>query len=199
MHLLPEFQKQLGNLTDFVSILLHFFLGLHQYKIKWFNMKGVHTSIAVFLAAFFLVIQSCGDSSHRHEIDKLHWLEGKWANGNETGFHESWKIAGKDRITGIGFTLEKTDTLIIEHLEIFASDSGTFYKALVAGQNENLPVFFKLTHAQDDSLVFSNPGHDFPRFIVYRKINNDSFRVHVRDGFGETSRGFELLMNKLIE
>lgn len=199
MHLLPELQKQSHNPTDFVSILLHFSLGLHQYKIIWFNMKGVHRIIAVFLSASFLVIPSCSDSAHRHEIEKLHWLEGKWANGNETGFYESWEIESKNRIKGIGFTLEKTDTLIIEHLEIFTSDSGTFYKALVSEQNENLPVFFKLTYAQDDSLVFSNPRHDFPRFIVYKKIDNNTFRAHVRDGFGESSRGFELLMNKLIE
>jgi hypothetical protein len=162
-------------------------------------MKGVHTIIAISLTAFFFGIQSCGDSSQRHQIDKLHWLEGKWANGNETGFYESWEVAGKDRITGIGFTMEKTDTLIIEHLEIFTNDSGTFYKALVAGQNEDLPVFFELTYAQDDSLVFSNPRHDFPRFIVYKKIDDNTFRAHVRDGFGESSRGFELLMNKTVE
>jgi len=160
-------------------------------------MKGIYTIIALLSGAAFLVIQSCGDSSHTHEIDQFQWLEGKWANSNETGFYESWEITGKDRITGIGYTMENTDSLMIEHLEIFASDSGTFYKALVVEQNENQPVFFKLTHAQGDSLVFSNPSHDFPRFIVYKKIDDNTFRAYVRDGFSETSRGFELLMNKM--
>lgn len=160
-------------------------------------MKGIYTIIALFFSAGFLVLQSCGDSARHHEIDKLHWLEGKWANGDATGFYESWEVESKDRIAGIGYTMENTDTLMMEHLEIFTSDSGTFYKALVVEQNEGLPVFFKLTYTQDDSLVFSNPSHDFPRFIVYKKIDDNTFRAYVRDGFSETSQGFELLMHKL--
>jgi hypothetical protein len=197
MHLLPYFQKRSNNCTDSISILLHFFLGLQQCKQIWFNMKEIYTIIALFFSAAFLVIQSCGDSAHRHELDKLHWLEGKWASDNLSGFYESWEVESMDRITGVGFTMENTDTLMVEHLEIFTSDSGIFYKALVVGQNEDMPVFFKLTYAQDDSLFFTNPSHDFPRFIVYKKIDGDNFKAYVRDGFSETSQGFELLMHKL--
>lgn len=97
---------------------------------------------------------------------------------------------------GLGFSMEQSDTLMSEHLEIFASDSGVYYKALVNGQNEGLPVFFHLTHQEHDSLVFSNPEHDFPRFIIYKIFNNDSLRIDVRNEIGKMSKGFQLFMIK---
>lgn len=143
------------------------------------------------------MIQSCHEPSATFNLDRINWLEGSWRSKNETGFFENWEIAEKNRMTGIGFTMENSDTLMTEHLEIYVSDSGTFYKALVSDQNDRLPVLFKLNHAENDSLVFANPSHDFPRFIVYKKFDNNSFKAYVRDGFEESSRGFDLLMHRI--
>ena len=68
--------------------------------------------------------------------------------------------------------------MFIEHLAILKTDSGTYYAANTPDQNGGATVHFKLIH-QEDSLVFSNPAHDFPQRIVYARGTADDWNVSV--------------------
>lgn len=149
-----------------------------------------------FLISILFAV-SCSGPGARTEHPDLDWLEGRWF-AREAGFHENWERSGNNELRGAGFTLENGDTLFSETLRIFHSDTGTFYQALMQEQNEGKPVYFKLVHHEPDSLVFSNPNHDFPNYIIYKKLAEDSLRVHVRDGLGEDSRGFSMEMHKKL-
>ena len=142
-----------------------------------------------------LLIVSCGDTGTRIEHPDLEWLEGRWL-AHDAGFRENWQKTNNSLLEGFGFTLEHGDTLFSENLRIFHSDTGTFYQALVREQNMGLPVYFKLVHHEPDSFVFSNPDHDFPRYIIYKKVSDDILHVFVRDGFGKESKGFSLEMKR---
>jgi len=144
-----------------------------------------------------LMLSNCINQPSVSDLKSVKRLEGDWASIHESGFYEFWKLKNDRQMLGLGFSMELSDTLMSEQLEIFASDSGVYYKALVKGQNEGLPVFFHLTHQEHDSLVFTNPEHDFPRFIIYKIFNDDSLRIDVRDGIGELSKGFQLIMIKM--
>ncbi len=144
----------------------------------------------------FLLIPSCDRNVNKQEFAGLRWLEGNWKSIEESQFYESWEMKNGNVMEGFGCAMKNGDTLMSESLRISESDSGIFYSAVVSDQNDRLPVHFKLIHHFGDSLVFSNPTHDFPRIIVYKRIAADSLMVYVRDGLGSLSKGFTLHMVK---
>ncbi|MBE0663555.1 MAG: hypothetical protein IH597_13945 [Bacteroidales bacterium] len=160
-------------------------------------MKNLSILFTILAGISVMMFSNCINRPSASDLKSVKRLEGDWVSTPESGFYESWILKNDKQMFGLGFSMDQTDTLFSEQLEIFASDSGVYYKALVQGQNEELPMYFKLTHQEDDSLVFSNPAHDFPRFIIYKIFHEDSLRIDVRDGIGETSKGFQLIMIKM--
>jgi hypothetical protein len=84
-----------------------------------------------------------------------------------TFFHEQWRSAGPDSLTGLGFVMSGPDTVFIEHLGLAWSEDRATYWARIPSQNHGRGVPFRMTHGGADSLVFENAAHDFPQRIVY--------------------------------
>lgn len=152
--------------------------------------------VFLLLAFFQIIVVSCNDPGRRSGIEQFSWLVGEWRSTGDMNFVETWDKPYDNKMKGNGYFIENEDTLMSEQLLIFASDSGIYYQASVSSQNNNLPVFFKLVEKQADSLVFSNPEHDFPKLIIYRMITFDSIRVHVLENADPGSQGFNLTMIK---
>lgn len=150
----------------------------------------------VCLACLQIFNFACRNVTNRQSIQSFRWLAGEWKSTGEMNFFEMWNNAGANEIRGIGFINENGDTLMSEQLMIFASDSGIFYQASVAGQNDQHPILFKLIAMQNDSFVFFNPAHDFPKLIAYKVLSGDSLRVHVLENANEYSKGFRITMIK---
>ncbi len=105
----------------------------------------------------------------------LDGLIGEWQDVKDSGrtvFNEHWSRAADGTLVGLGFVLSGNDTVFIEHLGILHMDTSTFYAATVNNQNSGAAVLFKLVHSFD-SLVFTNPDHDFPQRIVYVPVNGN--------------------------
>ncbi len=112
---------------------------------------------------------------------ELDGLLGEWhdvQDGGKTVFHENWERNESGILVGLGFVLSGQDTVFIEHLGIVQFDGATHYAATIRSQNSGEAVLFKLVHDQD-SLVFTNPEHDFPQRIVYVPVDNDHWNVTV--------------------
>jgi hypothetical protein len=63
-----------------------------------------------------------------------------------------------------------------------------------AGQS---PADFNLTRLQPGSAVWSNPGHDFPRVIGYRRLGRDSLAARVEGPGPNGTRSSEWKMGKV--
>jgi hypothetical protein len=149
----------------------------------------------VFLFISLLVSFSCKRPPGL-TISDFAWLEGNWKEAGNGYFSESWVLENDNALHGIGVSVEGSDTLMSERLKIFKRGSQVYYQALVAGQNNDKPVEFVLSSVTADSLVFENPGHDFPKLIVYRKLSDQEMTVLVADGFESDAKGFTLHMFK---
>ncbi len=115
-----------------------------------------------------------------HEVD-LNTLLGEWSDvqdSSRTVFNEHWERAKDGSMAGLGFVLSGLDTVFIEHLGILNIEGKLHYAATVGGQNNGQAVLFALEHGTD-SLVFTNPAHDFPQRIVYAPIGSDAWKVSV--------------------
>lgn len=115
-----------------------------------------------------------------HEVD-LNALIGEWSDVQDSGrtvFNEHWERAKDGSMAGLGFVLSGLDTVFIEHLGILNIEGKLHYAATVGGQNNGQAVLFALEHGTD-SLVFTNPAHDFPQRIVYAPVGPDAWKVSV--------------------
>ena len=62
-----------------------------------------------------------------------------------------------------------------------------FYLAKVA--SNNLPVPFKLTSCMDNTAIFENTEHDFPKKIAYQLTDRNNIAVSVT---GDKGKGFKI-------
>jgi hypothetical protein len=104
-------------------------------------------------------------------IDSLGWLEGCWQGTvNQRVFREQWSPLRGGMLVGAGHTVNQGKTQSYEYLRLEARGDGVYYVATPSGQQETA---FKLasiaTDDKDSIFVFSNPQHDFPQRIVYRR------------------------------
>ncbi|MCC6196544.1 MAG: hypothetical protein IT518_18985 [Burkholderiales bacterium] len=105
-------------------------------------------------------------------VDSLSWLSGCFAGTvNQRDFREQWMPLRGGVLLGIGSTVFQDKLQNYEYLRIEPRPDGVFYVALPSGQKE---AAFKLTAAvaTDDgatTFTFTNPEHDFPQFIHYRR------------------------------
>lgn len=115
----------------------------------------------LLLVFSFLLIISC--ETKNKNTSKLNWLEGKWERINNKPNKQTFEFWSKDLI-GLGFTLQKKDTVFKEKMHIVNLKDTLYLK--VEGVNKQ-PTFFKFTNQTDSSFVCKNPKNDFPKKIKY--------------------------------
>jgi hypothetical protein len=103
--------------------------------------------------------------------EALSWLYGCWGGKvNQRDFREQWMPLRGGVMLGIGSTVLQDKMQSYEYLRIETRPDGVFYVAMPSGQKEEA---FKLVSATQDDLAsvftFSNPEHDFPQRIIYRR------------------------------
>ena len=112
-------------------------------------------------------------------------LQGTWkVDGRES--YESWERSDSV-FRGKGYRIRNGAETVTEQLEIKLIDGAVYYLATVANQNNGAAVRFKLTVSGPDVITFENPEHDFPKKIIYRKVNDDELAVQV---LGADDKGF---------
>lgn len=140
----------------------------------------IHFSTLALLT--LITFSSCKKESKQepHEIDKADWLIGNWEHKSEFGnLSENWEKLNDSTFTGTSYFIKGKDTLHHEVIALSEVDESLVYNATVHGQNNDLPVLFKLTSGTASQLVFENPKHDFPQKISYKKITADSIVAEI--------------------
>lgn len=142
--------------------------------------------ILALLAGFFSACVKQAPKGDLHMItDKI---IGSWENRTDSVFSaEFWEKRNDSLYAGKGFVLVNADTVFYEDLQLSFKNGNVYYIPTVRDQNNAEPVSFKAGFLSGDSMVFENPGHDFPQRIVY--IFPDSMRMNVYVA-GKTEKGY---------
>ncbi len=139
-----------------------------------YNFKKIST----WLIVLSLLSASCVTENHKPEkagLNKLDWFIGSWSGQtSESIFTESWVKVNDTLFSGQSFFIKGSDTLNRETITLLFQDTSVFYIPLVEGQNDNKPVYFRLTFSDSVNAVFENPEHDFPQKIAYQLKPGDS-------------------------
>jgi hypothetical protein len=113
-------------------------------------------------------------------ISKSHWLIGKWENQTSRGkMIEDWSFINDSTLGANSYMITATDSTSLESVRLVKEDQAIYYIPTVKGQNNDLPVKFKLTSVSASEMVFENPDHDFPQKITYTLISENSLLAEI--------------------
>ena len=141
--------------------------------------KKIHS---IALAALTLTVVSCKKSVDQQpqQIAKAEWFLGNWENKTPQGdLSENWVKVNDSVFNGESYFIKKKDTLFGETVVLSEKDGVLLYTVTTKGQNDELPVAFKMTNATANQIVFENPAHDFPKKITYRLVDKDSLVAEI--------------------
>ena len=113
------------------------------------------------------------------DLEKLEFLAGGWASGDE--IVEFWLPPLRGLMVGMNRAPEGEGMPFFEYLRIEARTDGVYY---IASPNGRGTTEFKLTRSSSSRVVFENPKHDFPQKIIYTR-RGDTLEAEVggtRDG-----------------
>lgn len=134
------------------------------------------------LLAFGILVVSCEKKAEKQpgQITKAEWFLGDWENKTPQGeLSESWQKANDSTYNGASYFIKGKDTLFAESVVLSEKNGEVLYTVTTKGQNNDLPVAFKMTTATANQIVFENPAHDFPTKISYKLVNKDSIVAEI--------------------
>ncbi|HMU14675.1 MAG: hypothetical protein JST41_08560 [Bacteroidetes bacterium] len=117
-------------------------------------------------------------------------LLGDWVDRSSPRFtcFEHWSAQGDSMLNGFGYVLAKNDTVFVENLRIEAINGAVVYSARINSQNGGQWVPFTALPGGPDSLVYENPGHDFPQCITYVRDSTGGWEVTTTGNENGTER-----------
>lgn len=125
-------------------------------------------------------------SQDRKDFNRLKALVGTWVRTTATGpQYEEWVLGPEGNLLGREYRVSGGDTIVRERVNLSRRQQQVVYAVTSLQEGVPVTVPFFLTEARAGRYVFSNPGHDFPRRIVYEIRSADSLHAWI-DG-GETA------------
>jgi Domain of unknown function (DUF6265) len=143
-------------------------------------MKYILTLLFLFIADLTFAQSSYPD-----------FLQGTWKIENKDEY-EHWDKLNENSLKGFSYKLKDGKLLVSEYLDITKVNKEVVYTATVLNQNEGKGIHFTLIKA-DSSYTFENLNHDFPKRIVYKRLNDTEVYVQVSDG---KQKGFAYKLQK---
>ncbi len=136
-----------------------------------------------------LIVLTAYCANNNKAFKKLYALEGIWKMTTKRGvICEEWKKINDDYLQSKGYMIKDNDTIVNERVALTNKKNGIFYTSTVENQNNKQPVDFKMTSSLNNSFIFENPGHDFPKRIVYELVTADSLHAYIDDGTAESKK-----------
>lgn len=123
------------------------------------------------------LITSCYSPDSHQSMNDLHKLEGNWSSYEGVLFNENWRISSNTLMDGEGFSLNGSDTVFYERLQLSKIGDSIYYRVYLTGGN----VDFLLVEASGNRWLFVNPQNEFPKKIDYKLMNDSILNVVISD------------------
>lgn len=119
----------------------------------------------------------------------LEWITGCWErHAGATLITEQWTHPRGHMMLGTSQTTRGDSTTEYEQLRIFERGGQVVYGAMPSGQP---PAEFVATGVTDSLVIFSNPTHDFPQRVIYRRRGTGSLLARIEGTRGGQMRGVD--------
>jgi hypothetical protein len=140
-----------------------------------------------FICIGIIILLTSFAGLHENVQDKMktfRWLIGSWRMNTAKGLiAEEWKTINEHSYAGKSWFINKDSSITpFEKIQLLYKNNQYYYIAKADGQNNKLPVEFRLTSFSSSEFVAENPQHDFPKRIMYKLINKDSIHAWIDEG-----------------
>ena len=157
-----------------------------------FISATIFTAAALFCAGREKIVYY----SHHQNVNNnnFDWLIGAWQMQLKNGIlYEIWER--KDNLyQNKSYKVSAAgDTVMLETVQILEKDGNIYYTPTTFDQNDQKPVYFRMTEMNENSFVAENPEHDFPQKITYRLRNNNELYAMIDGKIKEQYRREEFL------
>lgn len=104
-------------------------------------------------------------------VDQFQWLTGRWKlSADEKRQLEEWHVANDSTLSGRSYRVGPAgDTVLLETVELRFRAGQWSYCPTVQDQNNGQTIMFPLIWLGKEEFIASNPTHDFPQRISYRR------------------------------
>jgi len=122
-------------------------------------------------------------------LERIAWLQGCWQAQSPTRvIEENWMAPRGGAMLGVGRTVRGDSLAEYELIVLRESEAGLAYEAHPSGQ---AVATFTAREASDSVVVFSDPTHDFPQRVGYRRVGADSLVAWIEGERGGRTRRIE--------
>jgi hypothetical protein len=118
-------------------------------------------------------------SAHAADVDQLSFFSGCWSMTAPDGsvVEEAWLKPSGGTLSGVGRTVKSGKATFSEFLQIREEKGVLTYFAVLRLGGTATP--FPATKVSDTEVIFSNPQHDYPTTIIYRRQSTDRLFARV--------------------
>jgi hypothetical protein len=118
-----------------------------------------------------------GTARAQRATDQLSWLTGCWERRTTTGLvEEHWSSTAGGMLHAFGRTLRRDTIVEYEFVRIYNGGGDTL--VYEANPSRQARAEFRAVPPFQPELVFSNPAHDFPQRVIYRR-SGDSLHARI--------------------
>jgi hypothetical protein len=142
-------------------------------------MYALRNLFCLFLFALPLVVSAQIEDA-KEVFRELRSLDGVWFMSTDRGDRlEIWRKQNDSTLTAkdVRIKPENGDTVLLETLRMELRGNEVIYTVQIKGQNNNQPVPYTMTTADNDGYVFENPKHDEIQKIRYQLLGNRELQV----------------------
>ena len=119
-------------------------------------------------------------------VESLRWLSGCWERRTPTAYiEEQWSSTAGGMLVGFAKTTVRDSVREYEFVRISAVGDTLVYHAQPSRQQ---PAEFRAAPPYDSVVTFSNPAHDFPQRVAYRRVGADSIVARIEGTRGGQAR-----------
>ncbi|MFM2360988.1 MAG: hypothetical protein RLY16_2981 [Bacteroidota bacterium] len=148
----------------------------------------IRLSTIIPLLLMFALNGIAQDSSVYRQLQNQ--LLGTWEQHLSRGtLTEIWQL-DQNTLRGASFFIRAIgDSLPQEQLQLLETPNGQIiYRTWVQRQNNGAAIDFRLTYWKQDTAIFENPTHDFPKRIGYAFLPEQRIEAWIDDGLSPAKK-----------
>lgn len=156
------------------------------------NLQDMNKPYPFFLLVLILTLfEACKSGQPDNNVMEgphfqmkgMDWILGEWEGKEEnTFFFEKWEKEDDSTYLGTGKISKGEQVLVNEKLVLDMQMGIIMYGVDIEGSGQGM-VYFRMMEKTDSLWVFSNPEHEYPQNIIYRRVSADSMTAEISGVF----------------
>lgn len=160
------------------------------------NQRGSHRTTWHAAAVVACLLASPAAAQAPNDLGPLAFMAGCWELRTPTRVtHEQWMAPLGGVMLGMSRTVVRDAAREWEFLRLAVTDGVVIYLAQPGGRPATP---FPASVVTDSSVTFSNPAHDFPQRILYRRLGADSLMARIEGDTGGQVKGMNFPMKRVV-